>query len=119
MTMKLWGGRFKKSESKLMEDFNSSLRFDRRLYREDIEGSMAHVKMLSRCNILSREDGKKILEGLKSILGDIESGKLKVEGNYEDIHSFVEINLIKKIGQAGKKLHTARRRNDHWISLSK
>ncbi len=112
MTMKLWGGRFKKSESKLMEDFNSSLRFDRRLYREDIEGSMAHVKMLSRCNILSREDGKKILEGLKSILGDIESGKLKVEGNYEDIHSFVEINLIKKIGQAGKKLHTARSRND-------
>ncbi|HBC95815.1 MAG TPA: argininosuccinate lyase [Clostridium sp.] len=110
--MKLWGGRFKKSESKLMEDFNSSLRFDRRLYREDIEGSMAHVKMLSRCNILSREDGKKILEGLKSILGDIESGKLKVEGNYEDIHSFVEINLIKKIGQAGKKLHTARSRND-------
>lgn len=112
MTMKLWGGRFKKSESKLMEDFNSSLRFDRRLYREDIEGSMAHVKMLSRCNILSREDGKKILEGLKSILGDIESGKLKVEGNYEDIHSFVEINLIKKIGQVGKKLHTARSRND-------
>ncbi|MCC9296451.1 argininosuccinate lyase [Clostridium sp. WLY-B-L2] len=110
--MKLWGGRFKKSESKLMEDFNSSLGFDRRLYKEDIEGSMAHVKMLSKCRILTQEEGRSILEGLKSILKDIESGKLKVEGDYEDIHSFVEINLIDRIGQVAKKLHTARSRND-------
>ncbi|CAB1239404.1 argininosuccinate lyase [Clostridium sp. HV4-5-A1G] len=110
--MKLWGGRFKKSESKLMEDFNSSLGFDRRLYKEDIEGSMAHVKMLSKCGILTQEEVRSILEGLKSILKDIESGKLKVEGDYEDIHSFVEINLIDRIGQVAKKLHTARSRND-------
>ncbi|MCI1946066.1 argininosuccinate lyase [Clostridium luticellarii] len=110
--MKLWGGRFKKSESKLMEDFNSSLGFDRRFYREDIEGSMAHVKMLSKCGILSQEEGKSILAGLKSILEDIENGKLKIEGDYEDIHSFVEINLIDRIGQVAKKLHTARSRND-------
>ncbi|MHC6178960.1 argininosuccinate lyase [Clostridium sp. JNZ X4-2] len=110
--MKLWGGRFKKSESKIMEDFNSSLGFDNRLYKEDIEGSMAHVKMLSKCNILSEKEGKDILEGLKSILEDIESGSLKVEGDYEDIHSFVEINLLNRIGQVAKKLHTARSRND-------
>ncbi|APM38363.1 argininosuccinate lyase [Clostridium kluyveri] len=110
--MKLWGGRFKKSESKLMEDFNSSLSFDRQLYREDIEGSMVHVKMLAKCNILSSEESKAILSGLESILKDIEEGKLEVEGDYEDIHSFVEINLIERIGQVAKKLHTARSRND-------
>lgn len=110
--MKLWGGRFKKSESKLMEDFNSSLSFDKQLYREDIEGSMAHVKMLAKCNILSSEESKAILSGLESILKDIEEGKLEVEGDYEDIHSFVEINLIERIGQVAKKLHTARSRND-------
>lgn len=110
--MKLWGGRFKKSESKLMEDFNSSLSFDKQLYREDIEGSMAHVKMLAKCNILSSEESKAILGGLESILKDIEEGKLEIEGDYEDIHSFVEINLIERIGQVAKKLHTARSRND-------
>ena len=110
--MKLWGGRFKKSENKLMEDFNSSLSFDRQLYKEDIEGSMAHVKMLAKCNILSREESKAILSGLESILKDIEEGRLQVEGDYEDIHSFVEINLIERIGQVAKKLHTARSRND-------
>ncbi|BAH05937.1 argininosuccinate lyase [Clostridium kluyveri] len=110
--MKLWGGRFKKSESKLMEDFNSSLSFDRQLYKEDIEGSMVHVKMLAKCNILSSEESKAILSGLESILKDIEEGKLEVEGDYEDIHSFVEINLIERIGQVAKKLHTARSRND-------
>lgn len=110
--MKLWGGRFKKEESKLMEDFNSSLPFDKKLYYEDIKGSIAHVKMLAKCNIISKQDGEKIEEGLKSILSDIEEGKLKIEGDYEDIHSFVEINLIKRIGNVGKKLHTSRSRND-------
>ncbi|MBV4415701.1 argininosuccinate lyase [Clostridium tyrobutyricum] len=110
--MKLWGGRFKKSESKLMEDFNSSLSFDRALYREDITGSMAHVKMLAKCNILSSEERDSILNGLQSILSDIETGKLKIEGDYEDIHSFVESNLLDRIGQVAKKLHTSRSRND-------
>lgn len=110
--MKLWGGRFKKSESKLMEDFNSSLSFDKTLYKEDIEGSIAHVKMLTKCSILTEDEYISILKGLKSILGDIESEELKIEGDYEDIHSFVEMNLIERIGQVGKKLHTARSRND-------
>lgn len=110
--MKLWGGRFKKSESKLMEDFNSSLSFDKTLYKEDITGSMAHVKMLAKCKILSEEDKNAILKGLESILSDIESDKLEISGDYEDIHSFVESNLIERVGQVGKKLHTARSRND-------
>lgn len=110
--MKLWGGRFKKSESKLMEDFNSSLSFDRTLYKEDITGSVAHVKMLAKCNILTNEERDSILNGLKSILSDVEEGKLKIEGNYEDIHSFVESNLLDRIGDVAKKLHTSRSRND-------
>lgn len=110
--MKLWGGRFKKSESKLMEDFNSSLSFDRTLYYEDIQGSIAHVKMLAKCGILTEEECEAIKGGLNSILLDIENGSLLIEGDYEDIHSFVEMNLIERIGQLGKKLHTARSRND-------
>ncbi|GAA0178624.1 argininosuccinate lyase [Clostridium sediminicola] len=110
--MKLWGGRFKDEESKLMEDFNSSLSFDKKLYFQDITGSMAHVKMLSIQGIISESDKEKILEGLNSILDDINNEKLLIEGDYEDIHSFVETNLIKKIGDVGKKLHTARSRND-------
>ena len=110
--MKLWGGRFKNTESKLMEDFNSSLPFDKRLYYEDITGSMAHVKMLSKCNILTNAERDLILKGLSSILDDIENGVLKFEEGYEDIHSYIEINLIEKIGETGKKLHTARSRND-------
>lgn len=110
--MKLWGGRFKSAESKLMEDFNSSLSFDRTLYYEDITGSIAHVKMLAKCGILTEEEKDTIIKGLNGILLDIESGNLKIEGDYEDIHSFMEINLIKKIGEVGKKLHTARSRND-------
>ncbi|MFU0825319.1 argininosuccinate lyase [Clostridium sp.] len=110
--MKLWGGRFKESENKLMEDFNSSLSFDKRLYKEDINGSIAHVKMLSKCHILKEEEAKLIIDGLNSILQDIEKGQLLIEGDYEDIHSFVEINLIKRIGEVGKKLHTGRSRND-------
>lgn len=110
--MKLWGGRFKKSESKLMEDFNSSLSFDKILYKEDITGSIAHVKMLAKSHILTENEKDTIVDGLKSILSDIEDGKLKIEGNYEDIHSFVESNLLDRIGQVAKKLHTSRSRND-------
>lgn len=110
--MKLWGGRFKKAENKLMEDFNSSLSFDRTLYYEDIQGSIAHVKMLAKCSILTEEECETIINGLNSILEDIEKETLLIEGDYEDIHSFVETNLIERIGQVGKKLHTARSRND-------
>ncbi|SHH64240.1 argininosuccinate lyase [Clostridium grantii] len=110
--MKLWGGRFVDEESKLMEDFNSSLAFDKNLYYQDITGSMAHVKMLCKQNIISEEDMKIILEGLTSILNDIENGSLAIEGEYEDIHSFVESNLIQRTNEIGKKLHTARSRND-------
>ncbi|MEW9096919.1 MAG: argininosuccinate lyase [Clostridiaceae bacterium] len=110
--MKLWGGRFKDKESKLMEDFNSSLSFDKELYEYDIKGSMAHVKMLAKCGILTEEEKDKIVEGLSSILKDINEGQLLIEGDYEDIHSFVEMNLISRIGDVGKKLHTARSRND-------
>ncbi|MCS4471371.1 argininosuccinate lyase [Clostridium botulinum] len=110
--MKLWGGRFKEEESKLMEDFNSSLSFDKKLYYEDIKGSIAHVKMLVNQNIIKEEEKEKILLGLEEILKEIDEGILKIEGDYEDIHSFVEINLINKIGNVGKKLHTGRSRND-------
>ncbi|KAJ50300.1 argininosuccinate lyase [Clostridium tetanomorphum] len=110
--MKLWGGRFKEEESKLMEDFNSSLSFDKKLYKQDIQGSIAHVNMLAKCNILKEEEKDKIVKGLTSILKDIEEGNLLIEGDYEDIHSFVEMNLISRIGEVGKKLHTARSRND-------
>ncbi len=110
--MKLWGGRFKEEESKLMEDFNSSLSFDKKLYYEDIRGSIAHVKMLANQNIIKEEEKEKILLGLEEILKEIDEGILKIEGDYEDIHSFVEINLINKIGNVGKKLHTGRSRND-------
>ncbi|MBD5638081.1 argininosuccinate lyase [Clostridium botulinum] len=110
--MKLWGGRFKDEESKLMEDFNSSLSFDKKLYYEDINGSIAHVKMLANQNIINEEEKEKILLGLEEILKEIDDGVLKIGGDYEDIHSFVEINLIRKIGNVGKKLHTGRSRND-------
>src|SRR3712207_1172825 len=95
-----------------MEDFNSSLKFDKRLYKEDIKGSIAHVKMLSKCGILEGEEKLIIIDGLISILDDIENGVLKIEGDYEDIHSFIEINLINRVGDVGKKLHTGRSRND-------
>lgn len=109
--MKLWGGRFEKEANKLMEDFNSSLPFDKRLYKQDITGSIAHVEMLTKSGILTEEEKSQIISGLKSILEDIESGKLPVEGS-EDIHTFVESNLIVRIGDVGKKLHTSRSRND-------
>lgn len=110
--MKLWGGRFRKGENKLMEEFNKSFGFDCVLYKKDIEGSLAHVYMQVQVGLLTEEEGKQIIEGLQGILADIESGKLALSGDYEDIHSFVEINLIERIGDVGKKLHTARSRND-------
>ncbi len=110
--MKLWGGRFSKEENKLMEDFNSSLKVDQRLYTEDIKGSIAHVHMLVQCDLLTEKEGQDIVNALLSILEDIDNGTLRMEGNYEDIHSFVESNLTQRIGETGKKLHTARSRND-------
>jgi argininosuccinate lyase len=110
--MKLWGGRFITAESKLMEDFNSSLSFDKTLYKQDIIGSIAHVEMLSKCGILKKDEEILIIDALEGILEQIENGSLVIEGNYEDIHSFTEARLIKMLGDTGKKLHTARSRND-------
>ena len=95
--MKLWGGRFRKDENRMMEDFNSSFSFDSRLYREDITGSMAHVRMLSACGIIAQEERDAILEGLGGILRDIESGALALEGEYDVINTFVELHIIERI----------------------
>ena len=108
----LWGGRFTKETDKLVYRFNASIDFDRRLYREDIAGSRAHVQMLAKQGILTEEERDAILQGLAGILADVESGKLAVTEEYEDIHSFVEANLIERVGEPGKKLHTGRSRND-------
>ncbi|MDW0112049.1 argininosuccinate lyase [Sporosarcina saromensis] len=110
--MKLWGGRFSSRADEIMEQFNTSLPVDYRLYKEDIAGSLAHVTMLVHCDLLTPEEGDLLVQGLESILQDIESGALVIEGDYEDIHSFVEMNLTERIGETGKKLHTARSRND-------
>ena len=110
--MKLWGGRFTKETNKLVENFNESLSFDHRFYKQDIRGSIAHVKMLTKQNILTDTERDKIIEGLKSIEADIDAGKLKFDDGSEDIHSYVEAHLIERIGDTGKKLHTGRSRND-------
>ena len=110
--MKLWGGRFTKETNKLVESFNESLSFDHRFYKQDIRGSIAHVKMLAKQNILTDDERDKIIEGLNSIKKDIESGVLKFDDGSEDIHSYVEAHLIERIGDTGKKLHTGRSRND-------
>ena len=110
--MKLWGGRFTKETNKLVENFNESLSFDHRFYKQDIRGSIAHVKMLAKQNILTDTERDKIIEGLNSIEADIDSGKLKFDDGSEDIHSYVEAHLIERIGDTGKKLHTGRSRND-------
>ena len=110
--MKLWGGRFTKETNKLVENFNESLSFDHRFYKQDIRGSIAHVKMLAKQNILTDNERDKIIEGLKSIEADIDAGELKFDDGSEDIHSFVEAHLIERIGDTGKKLHTGRSRND-------
>ena len=108
----LWGGRFTKETDKLVYNFNASISFDQKFYRQDIRGSKAHVRMLAKQGILTEEERDQILEGLDGILADVESGKLEITAEYEDIHSFVEANLIYRIGDPGKKLHTGRSRND-------
>ena len=110
--MKLWTGRFKKELDPRTNDFNRSLPFDSRMYRQDIEGSVAHAKMLGAKGIITADDCEKIVFGLKGILEDIESGKLQFDDVSEDIHTFVEGELTARIGDAGKRLHTARSRND-------
>ncbi len=108
----LWGGRFTKETDQLVYDFNASISFDRRFYRQDIEGSIAHVTMLGKQGILTKEEQGAITDCLRGILADVESGKLPITEEYEDIHSFVEANLIERLGDTGKKLHTGRSRND-------
>lgn len=110
--MKLWGGRFTKEENQLVHNFNESLSFDQKFFRQDIRGSIAHVTMLAKQGIVSDADGKLIIEGLNGLLSDIEAGRLEFTAEHEDIHSFVEANLIARIGEAGKRLHTGRSRND-------
>lgn len=110
--MKLWAGRFSKEIDKKTNDFNSSISVDSRMYEQDIEGSIAHVAMLAKQGIISAEDGEKIKQGLLGIKEDIASGALTVDPDAEDIHTFVEQNLTQRIGDAGKRLHTGRSRND-------
>ena len=108
----LWGGRFTKETDKLVYNFNASISFDQKFYAQDIQGSIAHVTMLQKQGILTKEEKESIIEGLKGIQADVENGTLEITDEYEDIHSFVEANLIDRIGDAGKKLHTGRSRND-------
>ncbi|MBU3876073.1 argininosuccinate lyase [Faecalicatena sp. AGMB00832] len=108
----LWGGRFTKETDQLVYNFNASISFDKKFYEQDIRGSIAHVTMLAKQGILTEEEKDKIIEGLLGIKADVESGALEITDEYEDIHSFVEANLIDRIGDAGKKLHTGRSRND-------
>ena len=110
--MKLWGGRFQKDTDLLVNELNASISFDQRLYREDITGSMAHAAMLADCGIISKEDAAAITSGLEGILADIEAGKAAFTADNEDIHMNVEALLTARIGDAGKRLHTARSRND-------
>ena len=110
--MPMWAGRFEKEENELTNEINSSIKIDKRLYKEDIRGSIAHATMLGECNIISKDNSKKIINGLKEILSDIESGKLEIDLSKEDIHMFIEEELTNRIGDAGKMVHTARSRND-------
>ena len=109
---KMWAGRFAKSLDSKADDFNSSIRFDYKMYKQDIIGSIAHAEMLAKQNIITVEDKNAIVDGLSSILSDIEKGELQIDMSCEDIHMFVEAELTKRIGDAGKRLHTARSRND-------
>ena len=108
----LWGGRFTKETDKLVYNFNASISFDQKFYKQDIEGSIAHVKMLGKQDILTEEEAQAIIKTLSEICRDVETGKLEITDEYEDIHSFVEANLIDRLGDTGKKLHTGRSRND-------
>lgn len=108
----LWGGRFTKNTDKLVYEFNASILFDKRFFKQDIEGSIAHVVMLEKQGILTKDEKNAIVKGLTEIREEVEAGTLSITEEYEDIHSFVEANLIERIGDAGKKLHTGRSRND-------
>ncbi len=110
--MQLWKGRFQKELSKTTNDFNSSISFDSRMYKEDIQGSIAHATMLGRCGIIKKEEADAITAGLKQIESDIDNGSLKIDMEAEDIHTFIEGELTKRLGDNGKRLHTARSRND-------
>ncbi|MBQ5559676.1 MAG: argininosuccinate lyase [Lachnospiraceae bacterium] len=110
--MKLWGGRFTKETDQLVHNFNASIGFDQKFYKQDIEGSVAHVTMLAKQGILTNDERDTIINGLNGIKNDIETGKLEIDGTHEDIHSFVEAHLIERVGDTGKKLHTGRSRND-------
>ena len=112
MAGKMWAGRFTKEVDERVNDFNSSISFDARMYRQDIEGSVAHATMLGECGIIDLEESKKIVAGLKGILADIDSGKLQFDPTAEDVHMFVEAELTARLGDTGKRLHTARSRND-------
>ena len=108
----LWGGRFTKETDQLVYNFNASISFDQKFYKQDIRGSIAHATMLGETGIITKEESAKIIEGLNGILADVEAGNLEISSKYEDIHSFVEATLIDRIGDTGKKLHTGRSRND-------
>ncbi len=109
---KMWAGRTDGKTNKIADDFNSSIKIDSRMYKQDILGSMAHASMLSAKNIISKQDADILIDGLDGILADLESGKLEIDFNAEDIHMFVEQVLTERVGEVGKKLHTARSRND-------
>ena len=109
----LWGGRFEKDMDDIVKKYNASIFFDQRMYNEDIEGSIAHVTMLGRQGIISRQDVDDIHKGLHSILDDLHSGALEIDPNAEDVHTFVEQTLTARVGDAGKRLHTGRSR---WTS---
>ena len=110
--MKLWAGRFQKETDTLVNDFNSSIGFDARLYEQDIRGSIAHAGMLGRTGVIEAQEAEKIISGLTAILADIEDDKVEFSLDNEDIHMNIEALLTERIGQTGKRLHTARSRND-------
>ena len=109
---KLWGGRFEKETAGVAEEFLNSLTFDARLYKQDIRGSIAHARMLGRQGIIDLDEAEEIVQGLKQIWEQIEQGELEFDPEAEDIHSFIETCLVEQVGEVGKKLHTARSRND-------
>ena len=115
--MKLWKGRFQKEADPKTNDFNSSISIDSRMYKEDIEGSIAHATMLGAAGIIDKGESEKICAELEKIEKDIETGALHIDPDAEDIHTFIEGELTARIGDAGKRLHTARSRNDHVIAL--